>query len=132
VPLRDARAGLQAIAGELADAGPGGLVDLAGRGAADAPVAPRLLGPFDPYLLGWRDRGFAVPAEHARRVHPGGGMLRAVAMAGGQAVGVWRARRRGDRLAVEIEPFHELPADVAAALRADAADVARFEGRAVG
>jgi hypothetical protein len=59
-------------------------------------------------------------------------MLRAVATAGGQAVGVWGARRRGDRLAVEIEPFHELPADVAAALRADAADVARFEGRAVG
>ena len=32
---------------------------------------------FDPYLLGWKDRAFAVPARHAKRVHPGGGMLRA-------------------------------------------------------
>jgi len=42
-----------------------------------APAPPRLLGAFDPWLLGWRSREHAVPAEHGRTVHPGGGMVRA-------------------------------------------------------
>jgi hypothetical protein len=86
---------------------------------------PRLLPAFDPYLLGWKERTFAVPAGHARRVHPGGGIIRAVATVDGVAVGTWR-RRSG---AVEIEPFSALPAEDEAALAAEAADVARFEAR---
>jgi hypothetical protein len=127
LPLRDARVGLRAIAGEIEDAGDG-LVDLAARGAPDEDaLAPRLLPAFDPYLLGWKDRAFAVPAAHAKRVHPGGGMLRAVAMAGGVAVGTWSARRRGGRTAVAIDPFGRIPAPVRAALDDEAVDVARFE-----
>ena len=122
LPLRDVRAGLGAIAGELAR--DGDLVDVAGRAPLPRVLAPRLLGAFDPYLLGWRDRGFAVPAEHARRVHPGGGIIRATAVANGRAVGTWR-RRRGD---VAIEPFGPLSARVGAALRREAAAVAAFEG----
>ena len=83
----------------------------------------RLLGAFDPYLLGWRDRSFAVPAEHARRVHPGGGILRATAVAYGRTVGTW-ARRGGS---VAVEPFEPLSASVSAALDHDACDLARFE-----
>ncbi|MEA2317215.1 MAG: hypothetical protein QOD44_1404 [Solirubrobacteraceae bacterium] len=127
LPLRDARAGLEAVARELTDLGDG-LVDLAAREAADVPVAPRLLGRFDPYMLGWRERAFAVPAAHAREVHPGGGMLRAVATDDGAVVGTWRGRRRGGALTVDVEPFGRLGAGVAAALREEAADVARFEG----
>jgi winged helix DNA-binding protein len=122
LPLRDARAGLGAIAAELAEHG-GGLVDLAGREPpAREALAPRLLPRFDPYLLGWRDRSFAVPEQHARRVHPGGGMLRAVATDDGAVVGTWTMPRG----AVELEPFGDLDAGVAAALDAEAADVARF------
>jgi hypothetical protein len=131
LPLRDARAGLRAIGAELAEAGSrsGGLVDLAGRAEPEPEaLAPRLLPAFDPYLLGWKDRGFAVPATHARRVHPGGGILRAVATSAGVAVGTWTARRRGDALAVGVEPFGRLTRRVAAALDAEATDVARFEG----
>jgi hypothetical protein len=130
LPLRDARAGLAAIAGAL-DELPGGLVDLRGREPPRGPAPARLLGAFDPYLLGWRDRGFAVAAEHARAVYPGGGIVRAVATVGGRAVGTWAARRRGARLTVTIEPFGALAPRVAAALRADATDVARFEGRSL-
>jgi hypothetical protein len=74
------------------------------------PVPPRLLGAFDPYLLGWQDRAFTVPREHARLVHPGGGMLRAVATVDGRVVGSWD--------------------DVAAdsAFDDERADVARFRG----
>ena len=80
----------------------------------------RLLPAFDPYLLGWKDRSFAVPAEHARRVHPGGGVLRAVATIDGLVVGTWRARRR-----VELEPFGPIEET---AFRAEIEDVARFSG----
>ncbi len=122
LPLRDARAGLGAIARELEQHGE--LVDLARRDAPPTRLPARLLGAFDPLLLGWRDRAFAVAPEHARRVHPGGGILRATALANGRVVGTW-ARRRGK---VVLEPFEPLPGSVAAALRREAADVARFEG----
>jgi Winged helix DNA-binding domain len=130
LPLRDARAGLRAAAGDLDDLGDG-LVDLAAREPPPpGPVPARLLPAFDPYLLGWRDRAFAVPPEHARRVHPGGGILRATATVDGVAVGTWSARRRGGRLAVAVDPFVALgPADNAA-FAEEAADVARFAGRA--
>jgi uncharacterized protein YcaQ len=127
VPLRDARAGLAAIAAELVERGD--LVDLAARGAEPgggaraatpaAAIPPRLLGAFDPYLLGWKDRTFAVPAEHARRVHPGGGMVRATATVDGRVVGTWTLPR-GE---VELELFARA---AKRAFQDDAADVARF------
>jgi Winged helix DNA-binding domain len=120
LPVRDARAGLARVRG-LVERGDG-LVDLARREAPAARIEPRLLGPFDPYLLGWRDRAFAVEAAHAKRVYPGGGMLRAVATVGGRVVGTW-TRPRG-RVTVDLlEPIR--PAD-GAALSRDARAVERF------
>jgi Winged helix DNA-binding domain len=109
LPLRDVRLGPAAATDRL-------------EAPADPP--PRLLPAFDPYLLGWKDRTFAVPAEHARSVHPGGGVLRPVATVGGLAVGTWR-RRRSD---VELDMFAAVRPEDKAALEAEAADVARFEG----
>jgi hypothetical protein len=119
--LRDARAGLKAIASELAERDDD-LVDLAAREPAPDAVPARLLAAFDPYLLGWKDRAFAVPARHARRVHPGGGMLRATATVDGRAVATWSSVG-GE---VRLEPFGRLPAGGRAALEADADDIARF------
>lgn len=117
--LRAARAGLSAIAGELVE--DGGLVDLAGRGGAERSPA-RLLPAFDPYLLGWKDRGFALDPAHARVVHPGGGMVRATAVVDGEVVGTWTAP--GGRVA--LEPFGSLSGAVESALAAEAATVERF------
>ena len=86
LPLRDARAGLRAL-----DAPPP-------EPTAEA-VPPRLLPAFDPYLLGWKDRAFAVPKLLARRVHPGGGMIRATATVDGVVVGDWDVD--DDRFAAE-------------------------------
>ena len=59
----------------------------------DAGPVPRVALPaFDELLLGWRDRTPTVPAEFAKRVHPGGGILRAVILEDGVAVGTWSAR----------------------------------------
>jgi hypothetical protein len=111
LPLRDARAGLAAIA-----------ADPAPREAAPAAIPARLLPAFDPYLLGWKDRGFAVSARHAKRVYPGGGMLRATATVDGRAVGTWSAAG-GE---VELELFARVDAAAKQALRDDGQDVARF------
>ena len=109
--LRDARAALQSIAS-----------DRAARDPAPDAIPARLLPAFDPYLLGWKDRAFAVPARHAKRVQPGGGMLRATATVDGLAVGTWKAA--GGEVTLDL--FGRVAAEAKAALRADADDVARF------
>jgi len=125
LPVGETRAGLDAVGAEVAVV-EDDLVDLAGREPAPSRVPARLLPAFDPYLLGWRDRSFAVPAAHAGRVYPGGGMLRATAVADGLAVGTWTARRGRGRPRIGIEPFAPLPARAEEELRFEADDVARF------
>ena len=119
LPLRDARAGLSAIAGDTVELG-SDMLDLAAHDPAPEPVPARLLPAFDPYLLGWKDRRFAVPPEHARRVHPGGGIVRPTATVDGLVVGTW-TRRDG------LDVPGPLPASAAAELEAEAADIVRFE-----
>lgn len=126
LPLRDVRAGLAAIAGDLVELGDG-LLELPCTVERE-PATPRLLPAFDPYLLGWRDRTFTLGA-HAKEVAPGGGVIRATAIVDGQTVATWRTERRGGTLRVALDPFHPLRAADTAALLADAEDVARFERR---
>ena len=90
LPLRDARAGLREVRDEPRP--------------ATEPIPPRLLPAFDPYLLGWKDRSFAVPPALATVVHPGGGMVRATATIDGIAVGDWN---------VDDDRFADERADVA-------------------
>lgn len=127
LPLRDARAGLAAIAGELAERDDG-LLDLARRpaGAAATLPPPRLLGAFDPLLLGWISRA-DVLGEHADTgIVTDNGLFRPFALVRGRAVATWRLAR-GE---VAIEPFGALSRRDAAALERDAADVRRFLGAA--
>jgi hypothetical protein len=127
LPLRDARAGLATIAGELRER-EHGLVELAARRRRAAPELPppRLLGGFDPVLLGWTSREDVV-GEHGERI-VSGGIFRPFALVDGRAAGVWRLERGR----VELDPFGALPPAAAAALEADAADVARFLGLQAG
>jgi hypothetical protein len=119
LPLRDVRAGLESIASELAQRDDG-LVDLARRRpAADTPP-PRLLGAFEPLLLGWASR------EPLLGTHQGsimvGGLFRPFALVRGRAGATWRI----DRGEVVLEPFRRISPRDSAALEADAADVVRF------
>lgn len=86
----------------------------------------RLLPGYDNYLLGHRSRDFAVDPRHAREVHPGGGLIRPVALANGRAIATWRARRRGARLAITLQPFDPLDPGVEEELEVEARDVGRF------
>ena len=125
--LRDARRGLDLIAVELAGL-PEGRVHLRACPSTDAPLEPVLLPSYDPYLLGWEDRRSAVAPRDSKRVHPGGGVLRAVACVDGLAVGTWTARRHPAGLSLIIDQFAAVPAGIRRQLAADSADLARFEG----
>lgn len=122
LPLRDARAGLAAVAPLLAQRGDG-LVDLAPRpgGADAAPLPPpRLLGTFEPLLLGWRSREDVLGGDAS--VVTVGGMFHPIALVRGRAVAIWRLAQ-GE---LTLDPFRRLAARDRAALARDAVDVQRF------
>ncbi|MFI6595575.1 winged helix DNA-binding domain-containing protein [Nonomuraea sp. NPDC050536] len=79
----------------------------------------RLAPSFDEYLLGWKSRDPILEPGHARKVFPGGGILRPVVLVDGVIRGTWG--RRGN--AVTVTPFDDglLPD-----LQAEIDDVARF------
>ncbi|NUT46342.1 MAG: winged helix DNA-binding domain-containing protein [Saccharothrix sp.] len=96
--------------------------------APDEPAEPaepdgtvRMLGHFDTYLLGYRDRTAALPPEHAPLVQTGGGFLTPHVVVDGRVVAVWR--RDGARFTVRPFDARQRP-DVAA----EAADLGRFLG----
>ncbi len=121
LPLRDARAGLRAIASEVREL-EDGQVDLNGRPLVTGLPPPRLLGAFDPLLLGWKSRQ-PVLGPHVSVVTVNG-IFRPFALVDGRAAATWTLRRKH----VQLEPFNGLTAEVAAALEADAEDVVRFLG----
>ncbi len=121
VPLGQARRGIAAIGSEL-DERDDGLVDLRGRRSAAAMPAPRLLGPFDPLLLGWVSRD-AVVGPHLRVV-TSNGLIRPVALVDGRVVASW-GLANGTVTLTCLEP---VATDVLGRLRTDAAAVLRFLG----
>jgi hypothetical protein len=80
----------------------------------------RLLGEFDAYLLGYRDRQLVVDEAHSKRIHPGGGMLRPAIVLGGRVVGTWSHDRTAGATGLE---FFEKAVDVSA----EVADIVRFQ-----
>jgi hypothetical protein len=119
LPLRDARAGLSAIASEL-EQREDGLVDLAGRPAPAEIPPPRLLGPYDPVLLGWTSRE-PIVGPHGGVVTVNG-LFRPFALVGGRAAATWRLA--GGEVA--LEPLGRISRRDAKALETDAADVVHF------
>jgi len=119
LPLRDSRAGLAAIAAELVER-EDGLVDLAKRQGAEPHPEPRLLGAFDPLLLGWTSREEVV-GPHKRLVTTNG-IFRPFALVDGRAVATWGYA--GGK--VTIEHLGKVTKKAAAALEADARAVEHY------
>ncbi len=121
LPLRDARAGLEAIASELHQR-EDGLVELKKR-APTAPIPPpRLLGAFDPLLLGWTSRDEVVgPHKILVTIN---GIFRPFALVGGRAVATWKLS--GGKLT--IEHLARVKKKDAAALDDEAQRVLEFLG----
>jgi len=121
LPLGDVRAGLRSIGGELVEH-PGGLVGLAPARRRPPVPAPRLLGPFDPLLLGWSSRDALVGPF--RGVVTTNGIVRAVALVDGKVAGTWTTGRGP----LTLTAPDGIPPAVLDALHDDARDVARFLG----
>jgi hypothetical protein len=121
LPLRDARAGLAAISKQLVERD-NGLVELKDSPPPAPLPPPRLLGPYDPVLLGWTSREEIV-GPHKLLV-TSNGLFRPFAMVEGRAVATWRLA--GGK--VTIEHLGEVKKKDAAALEADAARVLEFLG----
>ncbi|SNQ48787.1 conserved hypothetical protein [Frankia canadensis] len=134
LPLRDARRGLTAIAADLVTRDDGRAVLATSAPPCPRLPSPRLLGPFDPVLHGWADRGWLGAASRAVTSN---GIFRPVILVDGRAVGTWTmpagrvvlAPFKGDAPPEGCGPW---PPPVAAALAEEAADVRRFlDGSAV-
>jgi hypothetical protein len=124
------RAAWQRLAGDLVEVRLRGGSAWMLRAHAERPdlaLPPRplvnLVPGYDPYLLGYRSRELAVLPEHARRIHPGGGVLRPTLLVNGLAAGTWHLTGRGRRSHVQIEPFEEMDEP---ALADEAEDVTHF------
>ena len=100
---------------EATGAGPSGVV--------------RLLPAFDQYVVAApRDREAVLSAASEERVYRPQGWLSPVLLVDGRIEGVWRHERAGDRLAVRIAPFGEVPAWVRHGAEAEAERLAGFVG----
>jgi hypothetical protein len=119
LPLRDIGAGLSAIASELEERDDG-LLELIKSGPAAGFPPPKLLGAFDPVLLGWKSRA-EILGPHTRLVTVNG-IFRPFAMVDGRAVATWKLAKGK----VAIERLGKVAKKAAAALDRDAADVERF------
>jgi hypothetical protein len=117
--LRTIEAGLAAIASELHERDDG-LVDLGRRPAAAELPPPRLLGSFEPLLLGWTSRRLLLDAHE--QLITVNGLFRPFALVRGRAVATWSIRA-GE---LDLAPFDRLSAEEAVALEADASDVTHF------
>ncbi len=119
LPLRDARAGLAAISSLLVERDDG-LLELK-KTPEPAPIPPpRLIGAYDPVLLGWTSREEII-GPHEFLV-TNNGLFRPFAMVDGRAVATWRLA--GGK--VTIEHLGKVSRRDAAALEADAARVLEF------
>jgi hypothetical protein len=118
LPVPIARRGLQATATTS--------FDIEGQEFSAVEVLPgsadlRLLGEFDPYLLGYDDRRYALAEEHRKHIHPGGGMLRPAVVEAGRVIGSWKHADRSYELFGDQAPKPDR-------LTAELEDVARFGG----
>jgi hypothetical protein len=95
------------------------------EGLAVRRMVVNLLPAFDPYVLGYYDRGYLVPEAYRGEVYHGGQTV-PVVMVDGLAAGVWRHERKGDRLYLNIKPFEPFEHDILKLVAKEAEDIGRF------
>jgi Winged helix DNA-binding domain len=121
LPLRDARRGLREIERELVQR-EDGLLELKGSPPGASLGGVRLLGAFEPLLLGWRSRD-EILGRHAPKIIQGG-MFRSMILADGRVAGTWQWRG-GE---VELERFRSLTRPEREALEGEREAVRRYLG----
>jgi Winged helix DNA-binding domain len=109
--LRDARAGLEAVQGQLISESRDQLEYWWADGVMNvsAASAVHLLPGFDEYILGYKDRRDVMTVEHAMRIVPGGnGVFLPMIVVDGQVVGKWKRTLKKNGVQIVLEPFLEI------------------------
>jgi hypothetical protein len=133
LPLRSARTGLEHIARDLLrvelDGGQAWILKTQERVPhepfAQSP-AVRMLPGYDPYLVGYRSRDMIAGPQHAKQIHPGGGVIRPTVVVNGRAAGTWKSLRRASGLSITVEPFERLDDRTWQAIQEEVDDLGRF------
>ncbi|MCY3779075.1 MAG: winged helix DNA-binding domain-containing protein [Chloroflexi bacterium] len=86
----------------------------------------RLLPRYDNYLLGYESRAFMVAEAFAKRVHPGGGLIRACLLVDGEAVANWKLEKQRAGVRVFVEPFEALDQSLLPYLEAEVQSLGFF------
>jgi hypothetical protein len=113
--LRDARAGLESVQGQLVSEVRDQLEYWWAEGALDVSAASvsavHLLPGFDEFILGYKDRRDVMTVEHAARIVPGGnGVFLPMIVVDGQVLGTWKRKVKKNGVQVALEPFLEIDA----------------------
>jgi hypothetical protein len=110
--IADAKTGLAVAAPRLAELDVDGTTMYLSTDAGELgnPVRQRspvlALPGFDEYLLGYRDRTFAIDEEDLRRVVPGkNGIFLPLMVADGRVIGTWRRTAKPGKISVEAQPL---------------------------
>ncbi len=140
LPVKEVRSAFESIRDELlkvdVDGTPmwmprthAGLLDEA---MSDESPAIKMLGAFDPYLLGYRTRDhLGIGPELLKQVHPGGGIIRPIILVNGRAVATWSRKRSGRKLKIAVSPFESLSDEVRSGINEEVEDIGRFLGMEV-
>lgn len=117
--LGDVRRGLGEISSELHERADG-LLELKRPRPPAALPEPRLLGSYEPVLLGWKSRELIVGENEPQIVS--GGLFRPFALVQGRAVATWSVSERE----LALKPLRRLTGPARAALERDGRDLMRF------
>jgi len=137
ISAKRAGAAFAAIAGECVSCeSPVGAVSLLKQQIQHLPESQaepnlRFLPRYDNYLLVYESRDFMVEAAYAKRVHPGGGLIRACVIIRGEAVANWKLEQRRKTARIVVSPFQPLDKSLLPLLEAEKERVARFLGREI-
>jgi hypothetical protein len=82
---------------------------------------------FDEYMLGYQNRGAALPSRHSHKIVPGGnGMFLPTVIDGGQVVGTWKKAATKKVVTLKIKAFVKLTAGQRQALKKPAQRYGEF------
>lgn len=133
LPITEARAGLDAVSGELAredvNATTYWLAPFPQRVEMDSPVA-HLLPVYDEYTLGYKDRSAFLSPEHAARPDAGNGIFRPPILIDGQIAGTWTRVLRKGKVVISRNLFRPITEGEAMALQLAAERYGAFLGLA--
>jgi hypothetical protein len=130
-----ARRSWGAIAGELAEVtseeGPSWVLKRRARGvgkAAREHGSVRLVGAFDPLLLGYAHRDLFVTPRRSRKVNARGGVIKPTVLVDARVAGTWKLVGRAGSRRPQVDLFDDVGPGIAQGIEEEVRDVERFSG----